>query len=178
MTPEVPDPGGHSRGLPRRAGTPHPSWHRALPGGQHRKKPQRGRSGLPGEGHSRPSGHSGCVGSRIPGQSWAPGPSAKRRWGVLSVTLWLRLGIQTTVQGPAGQGWHLVCPPDPTLPLQTRPPLPSHLPPLTTGSPPQRQHCKTKRGAPSLENCQLPPPPRPQGQRNSPLSSWSPGPTC
>lgn len=85
-------------------------------------------------------------------------PQRKRKWGVLSVMLWLRLGVQTTVQGPAGQGWHLVCPPDPTLPLQTRAPLPSHLPPLTTGSLRQRQHCKMKRGAPSLENCQLPPP--------------------
>lgn len=75
MTPEVPDPGGHRQGLTRRAGTPHPSWHPALPGGQHRKKPRRGHVGLPGEGPGQPSGHSGCVGSSIPGRSWAPGPS-------------------------------------------------------------------------------------------------------
>lgn len=65
---------------------------------------------------------------------------------MLSFMLRLRLGMETTVEGPPGQGWHLCCPLDPTLPIQTRLPLPSPLPLLAVESPQQRQHTQSKGG--------------------------------
>lgn len=83
--------------------------------------------GLPGE--TRPAFRPHWVGGQQ--HRWqvlAPGPLHRKE--VLSVMLWLRLGMETTVEGPPGQGWHLCCPLDPTLPSQTRSPLPSPQPPL------------------------------------------------
>lgn len=79
-------------------------------------------------------------------QVLAPGPLHREGGGVLSFMLRLRLGMETTVEGPPGQGWHLCCPLDSTLPFQTRLPLPSPLPPLAVESPQQRQHTQSKGG--------------------------------
>lgn len=136
----------------RRAGRAmlRPSQCPASSGGWHRREPRPRCSGLPGDGQGQPSVH----GERVGGQGAAPSqirgswPLA-RGWGgvVLSVMPWLRLGIQITVEGPAGQVGIYPSPSgygtalsDPQSPWKV----------LT-------RHTKGRGGSPALVNCQLPP---------------------
>lgn len=138
------------RGLRRaRCAMLHPSQCPAPSGGWCRKQPWPGHSGLSGEGQGQPSVHSewvsrqvgSSISSQIPGP-WPPAPGGDGV--VMSIVLWLRLGVQTTVEGPAGQGWHLIfCPLDAILFFQTPP-----------SWPPAPIHQTHKRGrSPALMNC-------------------------
>lgn len=110
-------------------------------------------------------------------------PQRRRRWGVLSVMLWWRLGIQTTEQGPAGQGWRLVCLPDPVPPLQTRPLLPSICPHLPQEVLIRGSTAKRKGGLPAWRTASFPPRPeeltpeqleaRPHLLNRIPAPSWA-----